>query len=244
MQAGCRLKLTTAIDTVITRSIFEQVLDLLIFDCDGVLVDSELISCASVADVMTRHGVPTDLEYVMRRFLGRPASAITQDYMERAAGELPATFISDWRSSLFAQLRSELSTIDGIAYAIEAIPLPRCVASSSDMERLEISLSKTGLFDLFEGNLFSTTMVRNGKPAPDLFLLAADRMGADPTRCLVVEDSESGIRAAKAAGMKAVGFTGGSHYGVLDNTSALRDAGADHILTKMAGLPALLGYER
>ena len=218
--------------------------DLVIFDCDGVLVDSEIISCTSVADVLTRHGLETDVEYVMRQFLGRPATAILLDYADRAKREPPSEFIPDWRSALFARLRTELAPIDGVRSAIEATPLARCVASSSDMERLDISLSKTNLLDLFDGNIFSTTMVKNGKPAPDLFLLAAERIGADPMRSLVIEDSVSGVRAAKAAGMTAVGFTGGSHYRVLDNTSGLVEAGADRILTEMADLPLLLGYGR
>lgn len=213
---------------------------LVIFDCDGVLVDSEVISCATVADILTRHGVPTDIESVLRNFLGRPASAVTEYYTKHANAPLPEDFISGWRSHLFARFEKELQAIEGIQAALEAIDLPRCVASSSDEERLGVSLTKTGLWDQFEGNIFSTTMVKHGKPAPDLFLFAANRMGVDPSHCLVVEDSESGIRAAKAAGMTAVGFTGGSHYSVLDNTASLRRAGADYIISNAAELPLLL----
>lgn len=213
---------------------------LVIFDCDGVLVDSEVISCGAVADVLTRHGVPTDIEAVLRKFLGRPASAVTEYYTSQTNAPLPGDFISGWRSNLFARFEKELTAIRGIQVALEAIDLPRCVASSGDEERIGVSLRKASLWEQFEGNIFSTTMVKHGKPAPDLFLFAAERMGVDPSRCLVVEDSESGIRAAKAAGMTAVGFTGGSHYAVLDNTASLRSAGADHIISNAAELPLLL----
>lgn len=214
--------------------------DLVIFDCDGVLVDSEIIGCGAVAEVLTQYGVPTELEYVMRNFLGRPASAVTNEFVRRAGRALPEDFVTNWRESLFKRFELELVAVDGIQDAIEAIALPYCVASSSDEERLDISLGKTGLLSLFKGNIFSTTMVKHGKPAPDLFLFAAGKMGAKPSRCVVVEDSRSGVQAAKAAGMTAIGFTGGSHYTVLDNTEALRDAGADHILMSAADLPALL----
>lgn len=214
--------------------------DLVIFDCDGVLVDSEIIGCSAVAEILTQYGVPTELEYVMRNFLGRPATAVTEEFVQRAGRALPEDFVTSWRESLFKRFELELVAVKGIQDAIEAIPLPYCVASSSDEERLDVSLGKTGLLSLFEGNIFSTTMVKRGKPAPDLFLLAADKMGAKPSRCVVVEDSRSGVQAAKAAGMTAIGFTGGSHYTVLDNTEALREAGADHILTNAADLPALL----
>lgn len=214
--------------------------DLVIFDCDGVLVDSEIIGCSAVADILSRHGVPTEVDYVMRNFLGRPASAVTDEFLRRSEKALPEDFIKSWREHLFTRFEQELVAVAGIRDAIETIPLPRCVASSSDEERLDVSLGKTGLAPLFQGNIFSTTMVKHGKPAPDLFLFAADKMGAVPSRCVVVEDSPSGVQAAKAAGMTAIGFTGGSHYAVLDNTTALRHAGADHIVTNAAGLPSLL----
>lgn len=214
--------------------------DLVIFDCDGVLVDSEIIGCSAVAEMLSRYGVPTELEYVMRNFLGRPASAVTDEFLRRSDSALPDDFIKSWREYLFTRFEQELTAVEGIRDAVKAIPLQRCVASSSDGERLDISLRKTGLLSLFEGNIFSTTMVKRGKPAPDLFLFAADKMGTVASRCVVVEDSPSGVQAAKAAGMMAIGFTGGSHYAVLDNTAALRHAGADHILTNAAGLPSLL----
>ncbi|MFC0245524.1 HAD family hydrolase [Falsochrobactrum ovis] len=214
--------------------------DLVIFDCDGVLVDSEIISCGAVAEVLTRHGVPTELDDALRSFLGRPASVVTDAFTQQTKKPVPDTFVSSWREHLFARFERELVAVKGIRSAIEAIPLPRCVASSSDEERLQISLGQTGLLALFEGNIFSTTMVKNGKPAPDLFLFAARQMGATASRCVVIEDSPSGVKAAKAAGMTTIGFTGGSHFSVVDNTESLHHAGADYILKDAAELPSLL----
>lgn len=214
--------------------------ELVIFDCDGVLIDSEVIGCGAVAELLSRYGVPTELEYALRTFLGRPASAVTDEFSRRSGKALPPDFVTNWRKCLFDRFDQELVAIEGMSEAVRSIPLPRCIASSSDVERLDISLKKTGLLSLFEGNIFSATMVKRGKPAPDLFLFAAEKMGAAPSRCIVVEDSPSGVQAAKAAGMAAIGFTGGSHYAVLDNGTALRDAGADHILSDAALLPSLL----
>lgn len=216
--------------------------NLIIFDCDGVLVDSEVISCSSVAEALTKHGARTDIEYVIEKFLGRPSSSIIEDYEKRTAKPAPPEFIHDWRSTLFSRLHNELDAIPHVRSAIEAINMKRCVASSSDMERLNISLTKTNLINLFCENIFSTTMVKNGKPAPDLFLLAAKNMGTSPDRCVVIEDSPSGIKAAKSAEMLAIGFTGGSHYKIRNNTEALTEAGADYIIDDMRSLPKLLGF--
>lgn len=214
--------------------------DLVIFDCDGVLVDSEIIGCSVVAELLSQHGVPTQLEYALRNFLGRPASAVTDDFVQRSNLALPHDFMTGWRKHLFERFEEELIAIEGIRDLIESLHLKHCVASSSDEERLAISLRKADLAGFFEGNIFSTTMVKHGKPAPDLFLFAAEKMGVTSSRCIVIEDSPSGIKAAKAAGMMAVGFTAGRHYAVLDNTAALRQSGADHIVTSAAELSSLL----
>jgi HAD superfamily hydrolase (TIGR01509 family) len=210
--------------------------DLVIFDCDGVLVDSEIISCSIVARMMAPLGSPYDLSQALTRYLGRPATAVTDDYVQLTGRSLPDGFMVAWRKELFDDFNRELTQIAGVREAIATIGLPYCLASSSDEERIEFCLRKTGLMELFEGQIYSTTMVTNGKPAPDLFLLAANQMGATPQRCLVVEDSVSGIKAAKAAGMTACGFTGGSHFAVLDLTHELIGAGADHVVGSMKDL--------
>ncbi|MGO4737087.1 HAD family hydrolase [Bosea sp. 2KB_26] len=204
--------------------------DLIILDCDGVLVDSEAISCRTLFDILSPLDPDYDLEAVMRRYLGRPASAVVEDYERMIGRPAPESFRRDWRSRLFAAFSAALQPVAGVREAVEAFDVDYCVASSSDEERIEHCLRKTGLWDLFEGRIFSTTRVQRGKPAPDLFLLAARERGVAPERCLVIEDSVSGVLAAKAAGMTAFGLTAGSHFAVLDQRQALIEAGADRLL--------------
>lgn len=206
-----------------------QPFDLVILDCDGVLVDSETISCQTLVDILSPFDASYDLEAVMRRYLGRPASAVIEDYERMTGRPASADFTRDWRAQLFAAFRSDLRPVEGVRDAIESFASDYCVASSSDEERIEICLRKAVLWDLFEGRIFSTTRVKRGKPAPDLFLLAASERGVAPERCLVIEDSVSGVTAAKAAGMTAYGLAAGSHFAVLDQRQALLAAGADRL---------------
>ncbi|HEV7258811.1 MAG TPA: HAD family hydrolase [Bosea sp. (in: a-proteobacteria)] len=203
--------------------------DLVILDCDGVLVDSEVISCRTLVDILSPFDRSYDLEAVMRRYLGRPSSAVIEDYEKMTGRPASADFTQDWRARLFASFRRDLQAIEGVRDAVANFGSDYCVASSSDEERIEICLRKADLWDLFEGRIFSTTRVRHGKPAPDLFLLAARERGAAPERCLVIEDSVSGVMAAKAAGMTAYGLAAGSHFAVLDQRQALLAAGADRL---------------
>lgn len=207
-----------------------QNFDLVIFDCDGVLVDSETISCGTLSEILLPFDPAYDLRFVMRRYLGRPSSAVLEDYARMTGGPAPESFVRDWRKRLFAAFEDRLEPLDGVRQAVERLGVDYCVASSSDEERIELCLRKTRLWDMFEGRIFSTTRVARGKPAPDLFLLAAHERGVAPERCLVIEDSVSGVQAAKAAGMTAYGLTAGSHYAVLDQRRALLDAGAYRLL--------------
>ena len=212
---------------------------LVIFDCDGVLVDSEIISCLTVARMLERHGVRCDVTTVLTRYLGRPASTVIDDFTRLARRPLPPGFVDDWRAELFEAFARDLVPMPGAREAVEALRLSAiayCLASSSDEERIEVALRKAGLFDFFEGRIFSTTMVERGKPAPDLFLLAAATRGVAPGRCVVVEDSVAGVVAARAAGMTAVAFTAGSHYRVIDQTQPLLDAGAACVAASMPEL--------
>jgi HAD superfamily hydrolase (TIGR01509 family) len=204
--------------------------DLVILDCDGVLVDSEAISCGTLSEIFLPLDPAYDVPFVIRRYLGRPASAVLEDY-ERLTGR-PAEdgFARDWRRRLFDAFSRDLQPVPGVRAAVEGLASDYCVASSSDEERIEHCLRTTGLWDLFEGRIFSTTRVARGKPAPDLFLLAARERDVAPERCLVVEDSISGVKAGKAAGMTVYGLTAGSHFAILDQRAALRDAGADRVL--------------
>jgi HAD superfamily hydrolase (TIGR01509 family) len=212
---------------------------LIIFDCDGVLVDSEVLACQSHFDELQRIGHPISYAEFCRRAIGTSA----KDNLAMLAGiwgrPMPDDYLDRVRATTRRRFETELRPIDGIAALLGRIAVPVCVASSSAPERLSQSLGLTGLMPRFEGRVFSAVEVRNGKPAPDLFLHAATRMGHAPERCLVVEDSEPGIRAAKAAGMTAIGFLGGSHCEP-DHAERLKDAGADYVANNATALTQLL----
>jgi len=209
---------------------------LLIFDCDGVLVDSEPLSCRIDAEILTAYGVPYTAEEVARDFTGVSVKdQITRIESERGIS-LPDDFTERLNRTLFARFETDLKPIEGVRDAILSLPFPRCVASSSIPERIALSLRVTGLADLFE-NIFSSTQVGRGKPAPDLFLHAANQMNARPEDCLVIEDSTAGVQAALAAGMRVIGFVGGGHCGP-DHAEKLRRAGAHAIIGRMIDLPS------
>jgi HAD superfamily hydrolase (TIGR01509 family) len=210
---------------------------LLIYDCDGVLVDSEPIANAVLAELMTSLGHPMTAAQSMRTFGGRSLS----DVLALAAGILghpiPPQRADAAGRALFARFREELQPMPGAPQTIASLPYRRCVASSSAPDRLALSLQVTGLAPLFGEHVFSATQVANGKPAPDLFLLAARSLGENPADCIVIEDTARGIEAARRAGMAAIGFAGGGHAG-----SGLRQeleaAGADIVIAAMVELPA------
>jgi HAD superfamily hydrolase (TIGR01509 family) len=183
---------------------------LVIFDCDGVLVDSEPISVSVLVKAMNDLDVPITEEEVYGRFLGRSLATVIETMKSEYNVHAGEEFLERIRTDLYARFRAELKPIEGIAATIDALGIPCCVASSSQVERIRLSLSVTGLLDKLP-NIFSATMVKHGKPAPDLFLHAAREMHIDPADCLVIEDSPAGIEAAKAAGMTVFAFTGGSH---------------------------------
>jgi HAD superfamily hydrolase (TIGR01509 family) len=183
---------------------------MVIFDCNGVLVDSEPIAAAVFSEALGRIGVRLSAAGAMRRFHGRrPADVFAA--VEAATGRpLPPDFAAFVAAQTLYRLRTELRPIAHAAHALTWIRGPKAVASSSPPERVRASLEVTGLMRFFEPRCFSASAVRKGKPAPDLFLLAAARSEAVPSTCIVVEDSAPGIAAAVAAGMKPIGFVGGS----------------------------------
>lgn len=184
---------------------------LVIFDCDGVLVDSEPISLRLLLSTLASAGLGLRPAEADALFLGR-SLATTREIVERDYGlTVSDAALEAMRRELYDAFRKELKPIPGIAATLDALPAPFCVASSSQPERIELSLRVTGLWSRFEGRVFSSTMVARGKPAPDLFLFAAETLGYDPAECLVVEDSPAGIMAAQAAEMRVVAFTGGGH---------------------------------
>jgi HAD superfamily hydrolase (TIGR01509 family) len=207
--------------------------DLIIFDCDGVLVDSEVLSCRCLSEVLAGYGINLNLDEALNLFLGRSSTAVL-DHYQALGRSIPAQFYDELRIGVRAAFLSALCPIDGVRSVLEGLEVPYCVASSSDLDRVSFSLSLTGLAPHFGTRLYSAQMVERGKPAPDLFLYAAERMQANSRRTLVVEDSVSGITAAKAAGMTAWGFVGGSHYQSRDGKAILLGAGADRVFERMA----------
>ena len=207
--------------------------DLIIFDCDGVLVDSEVLSCACLSDVLAGCGIELNEDDALDLFLGRSTAAVLQHY-DGDRRLVPGKFLAALKAHVFQQFRRSLRPIPGVSSVVSQIKTPFCVASSSDLDRVSLSLGLTNLAPFFGERLYTAQMVARGKPAPDLFLHAAAQMQARPQRTLVIEDSVSGVAAAKAAGMTAWGFVGGSHYRSRDGRSMLIEAGADRVFDQMA----------
>ncbi|NQV44820.1 MAG: HAD family hydrolase [Rhodospirillales bacterium] len=212
--------------------------ELIIFDCDGVLVDSEVITKRNMAVYLTELGIPHTLEECLIRYVGLSMSSFISA-IEQEWGILPKGFATELRRRNTESSETDLQAIAGIAAILETLNYKKCVASSGHPVRIRQSLSITELLDYFEPHVFSATQVENGKPAPDLFLFAANQMNATPDRCLVIEDSVAGVRAGVAAGMTVVGFTGGGHI-LPGHGKRLRDLGAHHIIDDMRDLPTLL----
>jgi HAD superfamily hydrolase (TIGR01509 family) len=210
-------------------------LDLVIFDCDGVLIDSEIIACQVDAACLTEVGFSTSVAEVMKRYVGISAAAMLADLEIRHGRKLPDGLPEMLRRRLVAAFESDLRPIPEIGTALDSLACRICVASSSTPERLAHSLALVGLFARFSPHIFSATEVARGKPAPDLFLHAAARMGATPAQCLVIEDSVAGVTAARAAGMKVFGFTGGGHCGPR-HAERLDAAGAEIVFADMTQL--------
>ncbi|MEH0472057.1 HAD family hydrolase [Streptomyces sp. B21-097] len=210
--------------------------DLVIFDNDGVLVDSEPISNRLLAAYLTELGHPTSYEDSIRDYMGSAMHRIHDLVQERTGRRLPAEFDDTFHRRVFAAFEQELEPVPGavdVLAKLSADGVPYCVASSGSHERIRVGHRKTGLDRFFgEERVFSSQDVGKGKPAPDLFLHAAERMGASPERCVVVEDSPLGVRAAVAAGMDVYGFTA--------MTPAARLAGATQLFSDLGQLADLL----
>jgi len=205
-----------------------------IFDCDGVLVDSEPISNRVLAEVLTEVGLATTVESSMRDYMGRSWTACEEIFEARLGRKLPPDFADRFWTRVEAALRAELRPVPGIHDALARIATPTCVASSGRPEKMRITLGMTGLLARFEGRIFSALDVSRAKPWPDLFLHAAARMGAPPATCVVVEDSPRGVEAGVAAGMRVLGFAART------DAAALEAAGAE-VFGDMLELPERLG---
>ncbi|MGN2254403.1 HAD family hydrolase [Frateuria sp. GZRe12] len=207
---------------------------LVIFDCDGVLVDSEAIANRVFARMLAEQGLDIDDRQMDELFLGRTMAHCLALVVERLGRPLPDDFETEHDRHLFDALAAELAPIPGVAKVLDGLALPSCVASNGSPDKMRLSLDRVGLLRRFEGRLFSAAHVARGKPAPDLFLHAAGRMGVATAACVVVEDSPAGVAAGVAAGMRVLGFAARTP------AMRLREAGAHRVFTSMDALPALL----
>jgi len=212
--------------------------DLIIFDCDGVLIDSELLSVQADRECLAEDGIELSVAETLDRYSGISLAAMLSDLEARYGRPLP-DFAERHQARLRPLFEADLRAIPGVTEVLDGLSCRSCVASSGTPERLRHALSLVGLFDRFHPHIFSATEVVHGKPAPDLFLHAALRMGVPPEHCVVIEDSVPGITAAVAAGMPAIGFTGGAHCRP-GHAARLSQAGAAVVIERMAQLmPAL-----
>lgn len=219
-------------------------LSAIVFDCDGVLVDSEPLSIAHECRALNALGWPITYEECLLRFVGLSQASANAIIEQELGRPLPEGFGERLQREIVAAFDAELKPIPHVAAAIDAIDLPRCVASSSQPFRIRKALGVTGLLDRFEPWIYSASMVARGKPFPDLFLLAATGMGVDPAACVVIEDSEAGLRAAASAGMIGVGFIGGGHAALPGYAERLRAAGAREVVADMRDLPGVVARLR
>lgn len=237
-RGACGLVRTASLRSPV--SVTQIPLDLVIFDCDGVLVDSEPLSNAVLAEALTRAGLPTTPEQAVAIYKGWHIRDVLEHAQHALGGPLPSGFVPAFEDARAEAFQRELVPVDGAAEAVAAIRaagITVCVASQGKRSKTELTLGLTGLRSLFgEDAVFSAHSVSRGKPHPDLFLYAARAMGARPERTTVVEDTAVGVTAAVAAGMRVIGYAADS------DPDALRRAGAD-VIDTLTELPARLGLD-
>lgn len=216
-------------------------IDLVIFDCDGVLVDSEIIAARIEADLITRAGYPVSAAEISESYAGLTFRDILIRVEKEARIPFQASLIDVAERQVDEELRRSVQAIPGVREAVLSVTGKRCICSNSSSERLELMLTRTGIKPLFGANIFSAldTPSARPKPEPDVFLYAAEKMTADPRRTFVIEDSVHGIHAAKGAGMRVIGFTGGSHS-YPGHADLLTDAGAETVIRRWQDLRGVL----
>ena len=207
---------------------------LVIFDCDGVLVDSERISHTVLNEMLAELGVTLSFEETVRQFIGASIPISMARVAELAGGQLPADFFAQFARRTKAAFEAGLLPMPGIEAVLDSMACPYCVASNGNHAKVNFTLTLTGLMPRFKGRIFTADDVLHPKPAPDLFLHAAKMMGAAPEKTTVVEDTPTGIMAAKGAGMKAIGFA------AMTPVQRLLAAGADMTATTMNEIRRLL----
>jgi HAD superfamily hydrolase (TIGR01509 family) len=214
-----------------------QRFELLIFDCDGVLVDSELITNRVFVGMLNELGLRLSLEDMFERFVGRSMPQCLSMIKELLGHAVPEDFLAEYQVRIAAALKSELKAVDGIESVLNSMKLPYCVASSGTHDKMQMTLGLTGLLGKFQGKMFSVTEVAHPKPCPDVFLHAARQMGAAAASCAVIEDTPTGVQAGAAAGMTVFGFC------ALTPERRLLEAGAHHTFAHMRDLPRLIGSD-
>ena len=206
-------------------------IQLVIFDCDGVLVDSELTSAEVFGQILREEcQLELSLEQMLNTFVGRSAAQCQQIVAQMLGKQPPEQLMLRYNSEINAALAKSVVAVSGIEQLLQDLSLPCCVASGGSFDKMHTTLGKTGLLRFFPGRLFSASQVPQGKPAPDLFLFAAQQMGVEASRCLVIEDSPTGIKAARAAGMQVFG------YCERMPETAQREAGAQWCFSQMRQL--------
>lgn len=215
-------------------------IDLIIFDCDGVLVDSEPLAIRVLLAAIATQGIEITPEIAYRDYLGRSLASISASLTDSHGMPLSPAALQSMRRDLYALYRTDLRANPGLPDILSQLDTPFCVASSSSPERILLSLELTGLLPWFEPKIYSASMVEHGKPAPDLFLHAAEAMLAAPGNCLVIEDSPAGIVAAQRAGMTVFGYVGGSHVAPAGLRAAIEALHPDLVFDDMHALPDLV----
>jgi HAD superfamily hydrolase (TIGR01509 family) len=185
-------------------------IELVIFDCDGVVIDSEILSAQVLIDMLAELGVNIDRAYVQQHFLGCNFKTVTQNLLDTFNVTLAASFEADYREALLHEFETALLPTNSIKQVLQQLAVPCCIATSSSPKRTAKALSVVNLTEHFN-KVFTSSEVKNGKPAPDLFLHAAEQMGVKPQNCLVIEDSKAGVCAALAANMQVLHYSGGTH---------------------------------
>jgi HAD superfamily hydrolase (TIGR01509 family) len=213
--------------------------DLIIFDCDGVLIDSEMLSNRLEVEFLKSFGIECDLSDYMARFVGKNTKNVLEGIELLYGIQLSESFWKSVEENTFKVFQAELKPITGIFEFLASIDKAKCVASSSSLDRLDMTLKVTGLFDRFSPYIFSSEQVNRGKPAPDLFLFAAKQMQVPSDQCIVIEDSPTGVRAGVAAGMTVLGYAGGSHIQP-GHQAKLLDEGAIKVFAEMSELSTWL----
>jgi len=211
---------------------------LLIFDCDGVLVDSERLSHQVLCALLAEHGVQLGFDDAVARFIGASTATCITRLADLLGRPVPADFMPQFGQRCRTAFAAELRAVHGVEAVLDQLAVPFCVASNGERRKMHFTLGHTGLLPRFEGRMFSADDVARPKPAPDLFLHAAASLGVSPAQCLVIEDTATGIQAARAAGMQAWGYT------AMTPAERLRDAGAHGIFSDMRELLAVPGLTR